>query len=116
MILNYIWYGDARWVSIFSDPDKQIAVADMIKDGRWEGNFRRHLNPNEQLEWDLLRRDLGPVPNLVEGEDEVNIMEEFSTKKCYGKFAANNIRCNFDKFFREKANSFTGIFYILGCF
>lgn len=31
----------------------------------------------------LLRRDLGDVPILLDGEDEVHILDNFSTKACY---------------------------------
>lgn len=92
--------------------DKQIVVTDMIKDGRWEENFRRRLYANEQLEWDLMPRDWGPVPTLVDSEDEVTIMEDFSIRKCYKNFASNNIRCNFDKFLWRKQIP-SKVFFIL---
>ncbi|XP_026410535.1 uncharacterized protein LOC113305744 [Papaver somniferum] len=77
--------------------NKQAAMADMIHEGRWTGVFKHSLNVNENLGWDLLTRDLGVVPVLTDGEDQVQIMDKFSTKTCYEVLVGNMEDCTFSK-------------------
>ncbi|XP_026398228.1 uncharacterized protein LOC113294007 [Papaver somniferum] len=60
------------------------------------GNFKNHLNANDQLEWDFLR-DIGVVPTLVEGNDEVNFPTNYN-KFCYQTLAGDVPDCSFSKF------------------
>ncbi|XP_026380060.1 uncharacterized protein LOC113274861 isoform X1 [Papaver somniferum] len=53
---------------------------------------------NEQLEWDLLKRDLHHVPVLVEEDDKMEIMENFSTSNCYDKLIGDLDECGFNQF------------------
>ncbi|XP_026416127.1 uncharacterized protein LOC113311510 [Papaver somniferum] len=78
--------------------DKDATIYDMIANGVWVCDFKRPLNLNEQLEWDILRRDLNHVPGLVEADDELEIMENFSTSRCYERMYGNLEECDFDKF------------------
>lgn len=48
----------------------------MIRQGCWFGDFKKQLNINEQMEWDWF----GGLPVLMEGEDEVEMLENFSTE------------------------------------
>lgn len=77
---------------------KQAFIADMIHHGRWHGVFRNALNGNAHLEWDLRCRYLGDVPTLVEGEGEIKIMENFSSKGCYDLLVGNVQECDFHKY------------------
>ncbi|XP_026378047.1 uncharacterized protein LOC113272427 [Papaver somniferum] len=74
------------------------SIAQMIRDGRWCGNFRHQLNANEQMEWDLLCRDIGLVPTLVYRDDEVDFTANYSNKLCYDTLAGNVPECCFSKF------------------
>lgn len=50
-----------------------------------------------------MRRDLGAVPTLVEGEDEVKFFgDNFSTKVCYEAMAGTMEDCSFSKFLWKK--------------
>lgn len=53
----------------------------MINAGRWEGAFKRNLNANEQMKYDIPRRDLVPVPELIEAYDKVNFFWKISVQK-----------------------------------
>ncbi|XP_026430759.1 uncharacterized protein LOC113327852 [Papaver somniferum] len=75
---------------------KDASIADMIVNNSWNFEFRRSLNANKKLQWDLLRRDCYPIPVLVEAKDEVDIMENFSAKKCYEVLTGTYPPCNFD--------------------
>ncbi|XP_026451670.1 uncharacterized protein LOC113351996 [Papaver somniferum] len=62
---------------------KQATISEMIRDGSWQGNFKANLNQNEQMEWDILLRDLGHVPTLVDEDDDVHFVENVCPKSCY---------------------------------
>ncbi|XP_026396503.1 uncharacterized protein LOC113291151 [Papaver somniferum] len=84
---------------IFKDvKDKNISVEYMIDGNNWRWNFKKNINANEQLEWDLLRRDLGQVPELSNEEDEMNILNDFSTKNCYDSLVGELEHCDFQQF------------------
>ncbi|XP_026442557.1 uncharacterized protein LOC113342129, partial [Papaver somniferum] len=83
--------------------NKQATVADMIHESNWIGVFKHSVNANEQLEWDLLRRDFGIVPLLTEGDDEIKIFgDNFSTKVCYEAMAGTMEVCSFSKHLWKK--------------
>ncbi|XP_026440533.1 uncharacterized protein LOC113339485 [Papaver somniferum] len=60
-------------VSFKATRDKKSSIVEIIVNGSWTCNFKRRLNANESLEWDLLCRDI-PVPTLEDGEDEVSFI------------------------------------------
>ncbi|XP_026417558.1 uncharacterized protein LOC113313046 [Papaver somniferum] len=75
---------------------KEASIAEMIENGRWKCIFRRSLNANERLEWDLLCRDI-PIPTLEDGDDEVIIFENFSSNRCYELLSGDQIPCDFNR-------------------
>lgn len=77
---------------------KDATIYDMITNGVWICDFKRPLNLNEQLEWDLLRHDLNHIPDLVEADDGMGIMENFNASRCYERLSGNLEECGFDKF------------------
>ncbi|XP_026459914.1 uncharacterized protein LOC113360642 [Papaver somniferum] len=70
----------------------------MVENGRLQCQFRRRLYLNEQLEWDLLCNELGPVHGLVDEEDNVEIMGDFSVKKCYELLVQEDGNWDFSKY------------------
>ncbi|XP_026437396.1 uncharacterized protein LOC113335585 [Papaver somniferum] len=77
---------------------KQATIAEMINGGRWEGAFHKNLDANERCEWDLLRRDLGVVPSLVEENDEISFPDNFSAKTIYAAMENNTVEYRYVKF------------------
>ncbi|XP_026383886.1 uncharacterized protein LOC113279410 [Papaver somniferum] len=77
---------------------KNASIADMVGDGRLYCNFKRKIFLQEQVEWDLLCNEMGPVHGLVEEEDNVEIMGDFTVKKCYEKMVKDDTICDFNKF------------------
>lgn len=101
-----IWFWHDHWVDRGCIKDlfpaiskvcrnKQATIAEMIIDGRWEGNFKRSLNQNERMEWDLLKRDLGNPHILLEAEEEVMFEENFSPKTCYSALKTSVEECSY---------------------
>lgn len=66
---------------------KQASITEMISDGRWVGSFKHHLNTNEHMELDLLRRDLGASPFIIYGDDEFEFLNNFSSSAFYDALA-----------------------------
>ncbi|XP_026383417.1 uncharacterized protein LOC113278910 [Papaver somniferum] len=76
---------------------KDATIFDMIANEVWVWDFKRPLNSNEQLEWDLLRSDLNQVPELVEEDDKMEIMGNFNVSRCYERLSGNLEECGFDE-------------------
>lgn len=74
----------------------------MVENGRLFGNFRRRLYFQEQMEWDLLCNELGPVHGLVEDDDSVEVLGDFTVKKCYEQLVHDDSNCDFSKFLWNK--------------
>ncbi|XP_026378147.1 uncharacterized protein LOC113272539 [Papaver somniferum] len=92
---KWIW----RYPAVFKVCSmKNASITDMVEDGRLYCNFRRRLFMQERMEWDLLCNELGPVHGLVEEEDSVEIMSEFTVKKCYEQLVQDDTTCDFNKF------------------
>ncbi|XP_026396213.1 uncharacterized protein LOC113290836 [Papaver somniferum] len=77
--------------------DKDASISDMLGATCWNSAFKKTLDASEQLEWDLLKRDLSFLPTLVDAEDEMTIMENFNTQRCYEILAGDYEACNFEQ-------------------
>ncbi|XP_026451891.1 uncharacterized protein LOC113352262 [Papaver somniferum] len=62
---------------------KSASIAYMVENHRLQCQMRRTLYHYEQLEYDLLCNELGPIHGLNVDADIVEIMEGFSVNKCY---------------------------------
>ncbi|XP_026420598.1 uncharacterized protein LOC113316659 [Papaver somniferum] len=74
----------------------------MVVNGRLWYNTRRTMNAAEQLEWDSLCNELGPVPVFDEDMDEITYEGEFSVKKVYEMQMADAEIPSFQKFLWRK--------------
>lgn len=75
---------------------KDATIAEVLGSSGWNCIFKKQLNANEQLEWDLLRRDLAVLPRLVEEDDEMKLMDNFSVHNCYELLARDSDVCNIE--------------------
>ncbi|XP_026410545.1 uncharacterized protein LOC113305757 [Papaver somniferum] len=88
-----------RYPTIFKAlSNKNASLLDMIENGRLKCQTRRRLYQNEQFEWDMLCNDLGHVHGLNEEEYVVEVMEDFSVKKCYELLVQDDTRWDFNRF------------------
>ncbi|XP_026450737.1 uncharacterized protein LOC113350844 [Papaver somniferum] len=83
---------------IFKDCSVKIAsIADMIQNGRLYIKIKRNLSQQEQLKWNLLCNELGPIPDFVEEEDTVYVMDEYNVEKGYEIQLHDNTVFKFEK-------------------
>lgn len=82
--------------------NKTASVSDMILEGRLVCYSRRRFTQLEQMEWDMLCNELGPVHSLNGEEDQIDIMEGFTVKKCYDCQMEDDSVWDFEKFLWKK--------------
>ncbi|XP_026384730.1 uncharacterized protein LOC113280301 [Papaver somniferum] len=79
--------------------NKSCYLAEMIHEGVLCLKSRRNLSVQEELEWNFLCNEIGPVPILVDDEDNVSWLgEECTVNKGYELQLQEDTPCNFDKF------------------
>ncbi|XP_026452996.1 uncharacterized protein LOC113353687 [Papaver somniferum] len=82
--------------------NKTASVFEMISEGRLVCNSRRRLTQLEQMEWDMLCNELGPVHSLNGGEDQIDILDGFTAKKCYDWQMEDDTVWDFERFLWKK--------------
>ncbi|XP_026410891.1 uncharacterized protein LOC113306132 [Papaver somniferum] len=81
---------------------KLDSVEEMIQNGILYCSSRRRLSAMEQLEWDMLCNELGPVHGLNEEEDTVEFFGGFTVKICYELQVQEEPVGDFSKFLWKK--------------
>ncbi|XP_026451761.1 uncharacterized protein LOC113352106 [Papaver somniferum] len=74
----------------------------MVINGRLQCFSRRKLSTQEQLQWDSLCNELGPVPDFSEEADELLMEGDFSVHECYNMQLEDRSECSFEIFLWNK--------------
>ncbi|XP_026428102.1 uncharacterized protein LOC113323972 [Papaver somniferum] len=104
-----------RYPTVYKASSQKTAfIADMIQEGILCLKSKKNLSAHEQLEWGLLCNELGHVPELVDEDDEVFILEYYTVKKGYEVQLLDNQDCKFFQIFVEKRYPSEGKFHVMG--
>ncbi|XP_026408982.1 uncharacterized protein LOC113304133 [Papaver somniferum] len=82
--------------------DKNASISEMICNGRLHCNTKRSMSDVEQVEWNLLCNELGPVPEFVDEEDGISYEDAFTVKRCYERQLETDGEHRFQKYLWKK--------------
>lgn len=82
--------------------DKNASISEMICNGRLHCNTKRSMSDVEQVEWNLLCNEFGPVPEFVDEEDGISYEGDFTVKRCYERQLETDGEHRFQKYLWKK--------------